>query len=72
MTKMLKATLRFPDGKEHTLRTYADGAKKPEEIYADMLKGGAVIVESEWIDTLTEHRKKWNEENPDLQIPLDF
>lgn len=72
MTKMLKATLRFPDGKEHTLRTYADDAKNPEEIYADMLKGGAVIVESEWIDTLTEHRKKWNEENPDLQIPLDF
>lgn len=24
-----------------------------------------------WIDTLSEPRRQWNEEHPDLQIPVD-
>lgn len=72
MTKMLICKFRLSDGQETTIRTYRnDSYTKPEEVYANLIANGAELLSYEWLDTLTEGRKKWNEENPDLQIPLD-
>ena len=70
---MLVCKFRLSDGQETTIRTYRNEtySPAPEEIYANLIKHGAKLLSYEWIDTLTEGRKKWNEENPDLQIPLD-
>ena len=73
MTKMLKATIRRTDGSEHTVRTYANESNvKPEQAFAFWLQNGATLISFEWIDTLTESRKQWNAEHPDLPIPLDL
>lgn len=72
MTKMIKAKIRLSDGEVTNMRTYADDSKTPEQVFANAVSNGGEILEYEWIDTLTEHRQKWNEENPNLQIPLDL
>ena len=71
MLKMMKATLIGKDGNETTMRTYAQDSLKPEEVFADFVRIGFTVKEYEWIDTLTEARKKWNEDNPDMPINVN-
>ena len=73
MTKMLVCKFRLSDGHETTIRTYRNEtySPAPEEIYSNLIANGAELLSYEWIDTLTELRKEWNREYPDLQIQLD-
>ena len=71
MLKMLKAVLVHRNGQETTIRTYAQDTTDPEEAFSLFLASGMTIKSCEWIDTLTEQRKKWNTEHPDNPIPLD-
>ncbi len=71
MLKMLKAVVIDSCGRKTTFRTYAQDSGRPEEILAPFLASGGRIETYEWIDTLTKERMKWNEEHPDLSIPLD-
>ena len=71
MLKMLKVVITDMEGNKRKVSTYAQDTSKPEEVFKDFLFNGGEITECEWLDTLSEHRKKWNEENPDNQIPVD-
>ena len=71
MLKMLKATLVNREGKENTVRTYADDKASPEEVFSPFLAAGMTMKSFEWIDTLSEARRQWNEDHPELQIPVD-
>ena len=71
MLKLLKATLIRPDGQESTVCTYAQDTSSPEEVLSPFLSTGFALKTYELIDTLTEHRRRWNLENPDNAIPLD-
>lgn len=70
MLKMLKATLVRPGGQETTVRTYAPDTASPEDVLSPFLSAGMTLKTFAWIDTLSEPRRQWNEEHPDLQIPV--
>lgn len=72
MTKLLVAKIMHSDGSENTVRTYAEEGENPKKVLKDILPLGSKIVSVEWLDTLTENREKWNEENPLSPIPLDI
>lgn len=71
MLKMLKAKMVSKSGKEMGIRTYADDKSNPEEVFADFISGGFTIKSYEWIDTLSEPRKEWNRDHPDMQIDVE-
>lgn len=71
MLKMLKAIVVDSKGRKTTFRTYAQDSSDPNEILAPFTASGGYIESYEWIDTLTKERIKWNEEHPDMPIPLD-
>jgi len=71
MLKMFKAILVDDKGEETTVRTYAQDTTEPEQILAPFLAGGHKLKSYEWIDTLSDLRRKWNEENPDIPIKVD-
>lgn len=72
MTKLLVAKIKHNDGSENTVRTYAEESANPKKVLKDILPLGSKIVSVEWLDTLTENREKWNEENQNSPIPLDL
>ena len=72
MLKMLKAVIVSPSGEKTTIKTYAQETANPGAVMAPFLASGGHIESYEWIDTLTEQRKAWNEENPDTPIPVNL
>ena len=72
MTKLLVAKVVFDDGSEHTVKTYADEKENPKKVLEDVIPAGSKIKRFEWLDTLTEQREKWNEENPSSPIPTNI
>ena len=71
MTKLLVCRIREKDGTEYTVKTYANDHTLPWLALWGTIPLSAKIINHEWIDTLTAGRIKWNQENPDCQIPLD-
>lgn len=67
MTKLLVAKIVL-DGAEQTIKTYADEKENPKKVLEDILPAGSQIISTEWIDTLTENREKWNANNPSSPI----
>lgn len=72
MTKLLVAKIKHNDGTEDTIKTYAEEGENPKKVLKDILPLGSKIVSVEWLDTLTENREKWNEENPNSPIALNI
>ena len=71
MTKLLVAKIRDRDGEEYTVKTYANDSCPVWLALLGTIPLGSKIISHEWLDTLTDGRKKWNEENPDCPITLD-
>lgn len=71
MTKLLNAKIVLDDGTETTVKTYADEKENPKKVLEDIIPTGSKIKWFEWLDTLTEPREKWNEENPSSPIPTN-
>lgn len=72
MTKMLIAKIENADGSVSTVKTYANSSLPVRLALKDIVPFGAKIISHEWVDTLTENRVKWNEENPNSPISLDL
>lgn len=72
MTKLLIAKIKLDDGSEHTIKTYADEKENPKKVLEDIIPDNSEIKSYEWVDTLTENREKWNEENPSSPIGLNI